>query len=527
MSFMIKETETAYESLERKSSKETAVKASLTVYMALMLPILLSLVLALFYGARIRAEKMKVEIVTDISGNAVLGEYNRPLREQYGLLMVDTAYDKGSPALSNMTERLEYYLGANTDGNTISAIGEFLLNTSNFSELSMEGVNVAEYTFAGDNGSAVVQRQIFSYLEAEPLEGLLGDAEEAQSGKSEIEGEGAGGDEITLFDAVVGIYEKVSGLFDEHAGDDMEGHTEDELNLDDAKETQETMSELAGQDGETRKFSILDLVIPTGESVSDASFDASKVYTGRSDKLTGTGLSDTFDANLFENFGLFNIYLFEKFGYYKHPKENSHLQYQIEYLIGKKTTDKGNLAAVVWWLLAIRCAIDYVYALNPATKPGRFITTVIELCALVPFIGEALIAAVKIFLPAILAFIEARNDVAMLMSGGKVPILKSDDSWKTDILSGLHGVVGSNAYGPDYKGYLLILMLLHEAIGSVDEETKRMMDIMELDIRKVNGYENFRIDGCIDCFKVTATFYGESGQSYEFTRYFGYEEAPE
>uniref|UniRef100_UPI0025F61D24 DUF5702 domain-containing protein n=1 Tax=Butyrivibrio sp. TaxID=28121 RepID=UPI0025F61D24 len=84
-----------------------------------------------------------------------------------------------------------------------------------------------------------------------------------------------------------------------------------------------------------------------------------------------------------------------------------------------------------------------------------------------------------------------------------------------------------NAYGPDYKGYLLILMLLHEAIGSVDEETKRMMDIMELDIRKVNGYENFRIDGCIDCFKVTATFYGESGQSYEFTRYFGYEEAPE
>ncbi len=513
----------SYYSMSRKRDDQNA---SLTVFMALMLPILLSLVLALFTGARIRAEKMKVEIVTDISGNAVLGEYNRPLREQYGLLMVDTAYDKGSPSLSNMTERLDYYLSANTDGNTISAIGEFLLNTSNFSELSLAEVSVGEYTFAGDNGSAVVQRQIFSYLESEPVEGLLGDAEQAQSDKSDVEGEGAGGDEISFLDEVADVYEKISGLFDEHVDDDMEGHTEDELNLDDAKETQETMTDLAGQDAETKKFSILDLVMPAGESVSDASFDAGSVYTGRSDKLTGTGLSDDFDANLFENFGLFNVYLFEKFGYYKHAKEGSHLQYEIEYLIGKKTSDKGNLAAVVWWLLAIRCGIDYVYALNLTTKPGRFVKSILEICALIPFIREALQAIVMIFLPAILAFIEARNDVAMLMSGGKVPILKTDDTWKTDICSGLHGVVGSNSYGPEYKGYLLILMLLHEAIGSVDEETKRMMDIMELDVRKVSGYENFRIDGCIDCFKVTASFDGESGNSYEFTRYFGYEEAP-
>ena len=278
----------SYYSMSRKRDDQNA---SLTVFMALMLPILLSLVLALFTGARIRAEKMKVEIVTDISGNAVLGEYNRPLREQYGLLMVDTAYDKVSPSLSNMTERLDYYLSANTDGNTISAIGEFLLNTSNFSELSLADVSVGEYTFAGDNGSAVVQRQIFSYLESEPLEGLLGDAEEAQSGKADVEGEGAGGDEITFPDELVGLYEKISGLFDDHANDDMEGHTEGELNLDDAKETQETMTSLTGQDAETKKFTILDLVIPSGESVSDASFDAGSVYTGRSDKLTGTGLS--------------------------------------------------------------------------------------------------------------------------------------------------------------------------------------------------------------------------------------------
>ncbi len=509
-----------------KAAFNTKVSASLTIYMALMLPILLSLVLALFTGARIRAEKMKVEIVTDIAGNAVLGEYNRPLRQQYGLLMVDTAYDKGSPALSNMTERLDYYLSANTDGNTISQIGEFLLNTSNFSELSLADVSVPEYTFAGDNGSAVVQRQIFSYLEAEPLEGLLGSAEEATSGKADIEGQGAGGEDISFFENVVGVFEKISALFTDNSDQDLGGHTEDEVDLEDARQTQETMSDIAGQDAQTKKFSILDLVIPESETVSDASFDTGSVYTGRSNCLQGTGLSDNFDANVFENFGLFNIYLFEKFGYYKHPKENSHLQYQVEYLIGKKNTDKGNLAAVVWWLFAIRCVIDYVYAFRPDSKPGLVVTPITEALCLIPVIGVTLAELVKIFLTAVYAFIEGRNDVAMLMSGGKVPIIKTDDSWKTDLFSGLHGVTGSNSYGPDYKGYLLILMLLHEAIGSVDEETKRMMDIMELDIRKVPGYSNFRIDGCIDCYKVTVTYDGESGHSYEFTRFFGYEEAP-
>lgn len=510
------------------NSTNNEKKASLTVFMALMLPILLSLTLALFYGARIRAEKMKVEIVTDISGNAVLSEYNIPLREQYGLLMVDTAYDKGSPSLSNMTERLDYYLSANTDGNTISAIGEFLLDTSNFSDLSLADVSVGEYTFAGDNDGAVVQRQIFSYLESEPLEGLLGDAEQAQSDKSDVEGEGAGGEDITFLDEVVGFYSDIADIFEEVIDfyKDVTGASDSESS-DSTSDTADTMSELAGQDTDSKKFSILDLVIPDGESVSDASFDAASVYTGRSDKLTGTGLSDNFDANLFENFGLFNVYLFEKFGYYKHAKEGSHLQYEIEYLIGKKTTDKGNLAAVVWWLLAIRCVIDYAFALSPSSKPGEVVQTVVELCEPIPYIGPILAASVKVFLTGVYAFIEGRNDVAMLMAGGKVPIIKDNETWKTNLFSGIHGVIGSNSYGPDYKGYLLILMLLHEAIGSVDEETRRMMDIMELDVRKVSGYENFRIDGCIDCFKVTASFDGESGNSYEFTRYFGYEEAPQ
>lgn len=505
---------------------ENEKTASLTVYMALMLPILLSLVLALFSGARIRAEKMKVEIVTDIAGNAVLGEYNRPLRQQYGLLMVDTAYDKGSPSLSNMVERFNYYLDANTDGTTISQIGEFLLDTSNFSEIFVGDISVNEYTFAGDNEGAVVQRQIFSYLEAEPIEGLLGDAEEAKSGKELIEGEGAGSEEVSFLSVLVGVFSGITEYFTNAKDEDLDGHTEDEIDLDQTKDNQSKMEEIVGQDQETRKLSILDMVMPEGKSPSDASFDAGSVYTGRSDNLSGTGLSDNFDANLFESHGLFNVYLFEKFGYYNHPKDGSHLQYEIEYLIGKKNNDKSNLAAVAWWLFAIRCAIDFAFTFDPSSTPAIIINTVKEVCYLIPVIGVALAEFIGAFLAVFLSFLEARNDVAILFSGGKVPIIKTNESWKTNLISGLFGVTGSNVTGLDYKGYLIILMLIHESYNSVDEETRRMMDIMELDIRKVDGYGNFRIDGCIDCFKVTTSFDGESGNTYEFTRYFGYEEAP-
>ena len=57
--------------------------------MSLSIMIILSLVLALYQGARIGAVRMKTECVADIAMNSVLAEYNRELYEQYGLLMVE------------------------------------------------------------------------------------------------------------------------------------------------------------------------------------------------------------------------------------------------------------------------------------------------------------------------------------------------------------------------------------------------------------------------------------------------------
>lgn len=500
--------------------------AVLTVYLSMILPILLSLVLALFWGARVHAEHMKVEIVTDISGNAVLGEYNKELRKQYGLLFVDTAYDKGSPAVSNMTERFTFYLKGNTDGTIWGRVGEFLLDAQNYSELSFCDAQIPEYTLATDNNTAVMQRQIFSYMEAEPIEGLLGDSDaQIQQAKSDAESQDATSDDTSILDEVSQNYEKIQNVFSDHSSEDLGGKTAEDLKNENTKNTEDAekkAKELTSGDKESKGWTVLNMVMEDVSKVSDSSFDPGSVYSGRSDLLKGTGLNEENHVELGE-YILFNEYLFEKFGYYGNEKENAHLSYEIEYLIGKKDTDKKNLGAVAWWLLAMRLGMDFVYALNPSSEPGKYIeeiTTV--LAAIVAPIAEIVKPILVVLFTAVWAFVEARNDVAILMSGGKVPMLKDKESWKTDLDSAMSGKMGENKKGLDYGGYLRVLIAIRE-VGGVGEETKRMMDIMELDIRKA-GYTNFRLDGCVDCFKTTVNLTGESSYNYDFTRYFGYEE---
>ena len=62
-------------------------KGYLTVFLSLTITIMLSLILALLWSARIGAIRMKTECATDISMNSVLAEYNRALFEQYDLLL--------------------------------------------------------------------------------------------------------------------------------------------------------------------------------------------------------------------------------------------------------------------------------------------------------------------------------------------------------------------------------------------------------------------------------------------------------
>ena len=135
--------------------------------------IILSLILVLFQGARIGAVKMKTECVADISMNSVLAEYSRALYEQYGLLMVDTSYGGENPSIINTQEHLRYYAQKNLSRTAISR----LTNNQTIFSMYCEDVSITGSSFALDNNGAVLNRQIISYMGAEPVEGLLADVQ--------------------------------------------------------------------------------------------------------------------------------------------------------------------------------------------------------------------------------------------------------------------------------------------------------------------------------------------------------------
>ena len=85
----------------------------LTVFFSLICGILLSLILALFYGARIGEVRLKSEIAMDISMNSVLAEYSRALFDQYDLLMVDMSYGTENGNIENVETHFKNYLDKN------------------------------------------------------------------------------------------------------------------------------------------------------------------------------------------------------------------------------------------------------------------------------------------------------------------------------------------------------------------------------------------------------------------------------
>ena len=104
--------------LSEKKPVQLRTKGYLTVYLSLSITIILSLILALYQGARIGAVKMKTECVADISMNSILAEYSRELFDQYGLLMVDTSYGTGKHSVVNTEEHLKRYVQKNMELST-------------------------------------------------------------------------------------------------------------------------------------------------------------------------------------------------------------------------------------------------------------------------------------------------------------------------------------------------------------------------------------------------------------------------
>ena len=484
---------TSRECLKRISIPTTG--GYLTVFLSLILSIMISLCLVLILGARENLRRMQIECITDICMNNILAEYHRELLEQYDLFFIDTSYGTSYASYEQTAAHLEEYLTYNLGGEDIFLSSVY----RNPTKLQVESVQITGVAAACDDGGAVLRRQA-----ADVMSGRIGIAYLQQIADwLEVvkEYEMDTRDILAEQQAAVAELEKWEGSF---------GEGEDAIEIEIPGENVVSFWE-AG---------MLNLLILDTSDLSAASVQPQE-YVSHRDRLQGTGMQSavTFEDNCWDQL-LFQEYVMQYTGCYGAEKENSCLKYQTEYILAGKGSDVENLQEIVYRLLAIRAVSNVLHLVTDKEKVQLIeavagtLSAVLLMPELKPMFQTILVLTWALF--------ESMCDVALLLAGYKVPLLKTAKDWhySLEYMLGFDGNLESATQdeGLAYADYLRILLCLQDK----ETTTFRLMDIMEMDIRQTDGNRYFRMDACIDGLQANIVFSSKDEKSYSISRSYGY-----
>ena len=269
-----------------------------------------------------------------------------------------------------------------------------------------------------------------------------------------------------------------------------------------------------------RHIGALNLAIKDKSSISKTVVDLNDYYSHRN-KNKGTGLNDKYDTAAAGDL-LLEQYYYEKCSRYGDELDKSNLKYQLEYLIYGKNSDYANLESMARTLLFWRQASNMMYLFGNAAKvrEAELIAAALSVLFWVP----ELLEPIKYSILFAWTFAESISDLHILFNGGRVPIFKSDSTWKLSLSNMFefrnHLNDTDTGEGLYYKDYLRMKLFM----TSADTKLERFMDVCEMDIRKTNGNADFKIDYCLDTVCAEMQIGTSYGYSTKLERIYGYED---
>ena len=183
---------------------------------------------------------------------------------------------------------------------------------------------------------------------------------------------------------------------------------------------------------------------------------------------------------------------------------------ETEYLIQGSANEYDNLRSVEMQILGIRMIMNMAYL---ASSPEK--QTVLQSAAagiggiIAPGIGTTVIYGALMFL---WSAAESYVDYASLVQEGRVPIFKTEASWRTDLESileeaadAMEGGNGKEEEGLDYEMYLRMLLLMQ------DTETllERIGSVIQLNLHKND--RDFLLADMAAAFEVRTVLQGRDG----------------
>lgn len=459
------------------------IKGYLTVFLSLSLSILIGFALFLTAGAIKNAGKVRLEIASDIGMNSVLAEFHKVLHDRYDLLYVDISYLNKEPDISNMESRLYFYLKMNMDS---------YAEDEPWGDVDLKEVKITEIITAAEGNGNSMKHQAVKYIQDSKI----------QRKETDIYGyleTAAGLDDRNVMEEWSTLQEVIAGI-----------------ELPQVKNQKGEWEEVPLGNPADRIFCMagsdpLYLLKRNPDNISIGNIQREKYISGRQTenitKAKGTPIDDQ----------LFLTYLFEKMGCCRNIKEDSLLQYQLEYIIWGGTSDYENLQAVAERLIGWRLAVNVDYVMGNASMYEEAATLAEALYA-VQLKTELKEPVTQSILYAY-AYLETIAEVYCLFEGGYVETEKS--RWQTNIEQVLSGEICYESEGWGELSYeqclACMLLLLPEDVRNL-----RSMDIMEMDIRYLTGNPYFSMDWCVERYRAQIIAENIFRESYMLNRTYGY-----
>lgn len=479
----------------RKNS--LAADGSITVFASLTLLLVASFLLTLLEAARVQGCIAYARMNRVNAMESLFSEYNRDLLDAYEIFLLDGGFAQGNLNLGMIDSRLQAISQKNLrpiDENHI------LVKYQNFYQMDVPECKTRRYLLATDyNGApfrAMVVKSMKSVYPLAMAEEALAKYQNAehtmnQATQSQNQMDHA---QSSLEAARRKQQESSSGTSDSSA---QTQSAPAEYEEDSSENPIEVIKKL-------KKKDMLTILVPPGRLISDKSIKAEErlekrtLQTGNMECLYADGI---YGAVLFQQFLRNNFECFTTVS----PKQHA-LDYELEYILAGKASDRENLKTVVTELLLLREGANFLYLQTDEAKKEEALAVATALAAAVllpeiaPILQQGILAA--------WAYGESVLDVRTLLAGGRVPWTKTAEEWKTS-LSGLSALAESQAgedsgggNGDDYTEYLQKLLYLK----SKKVLNYRTMDLLEQWQRLKLGYEKLKMDSMILALETEFTY---------------------
>ncbi len=466
-----------------------STKASVTCFMGMSLMLLLSVFFTLLEMVHYYALGKVEPLVSQISIESAFADYNRMLWEDYGILAIDASYGTGAFDLAKVTDRMRAYMNDNAG---ISTAKNASHGTSLLSMTSGE-ITVEQYGLLTDcHGVPFMQLAAKEelYETTGNVVGLL--TENAKKIEAQ-ENEQPNVDDI-LIDAKEALSDASNIAFELEQSGEYIADVSDMAPVEVDNPIESVESAAGG--------GWVSTVLPAGKTLSGAAMAGGERVSKRT-LAVGSAPSDqslSIDEKIF-----YLKFLIDHYSNFAHPKNHGGLQYELEYMVGGKTTDEENLSSVVNRLMLAREAANFAHIMADEAKQNEAYLLAL---AMVGFTAnEAIIEATKMGIIAAWALAESVLDVRALLAGKRIALMKTAEEWTLGI-SMISAAFSTKMEAKDCAGGLTYEEYIYGFLLVMREKTLglRGLDVLEDVLHHTQDYRYVKADQMIYCMKVDFSY---------------------